>query len=257
MTQGRRVTIEVEVDAPPDAAWRALREPAEVARWFGWEYDGLAAEIELIFFSDATASDAERRLETGDGIVEVEPARGTPASTVVRVTRAAPTGEAGEDAMYWAIEEGWITFVHQLGFMLERHPGEDRRTVYLSGGPGVGESHAPLDGLGLSAVVGEPTGSSYAATLPWGGELVGEVRFRSDCQVGLTVESWGDGLLVLTGPWTSRPAPDGAGAILTTYGLDDAAFSALEASWTAWWEDRYKGSPADGDPGEPSAEGVY
>ena len=43
------VVAEVVIAAPADAVWRALREPAEIRRWFGWDYDGLDAEIEFIF----------------------------------------------------------------------------------------------------------------------------------------------------------------------------------------------------------------
>lgn len=33
------VICEVVVAAPADAVWHALREPAELRRWFGWDDD--------------------------------------------------------------------------------------------------------------------------------------------------------------------------------------------------------------------------
>ena len=55
-------------------------------------------------------------------------------ATVVRLTMPDP------GAGYDEIREGWASFVTQLRFALERHPGEERRTLQLSGsGP------APLD----------------------------------------------------------------------------------------------------------------
>ncbi len=239
MTHGRRVTIEVTVAAAPDAVWRALREPAEVARWFCWEYDGLAEEIDQIFFSEVTVSDAERRLETADGTFEVEREPGAGDLTVVRVTRAAPTDEAGWDAMYTAIEEGWITFVQQLRFALERHPGEDRRTIYLAGEPGLAEARSPVEALGLVDAARRAPGRRYAATVDSGDELAGELWSISEQQIGMTVDGWGDGLLILAGRWTGRSIHGAAGAIITTYGLDDEAFTALKANWTAWWDARY------------------
>jgi hypothetical protein len=45
-------------------------------------------------------------------------------STVVRVRRASDGG-------YDEINEGWITFVQQLRFYLERHPGKKRRSEHV------------------------------------------------------------------------------------------------------------------------------
>ena len=84
--------------------------------------------------------------------------------------------------------EGWITFMQQLRFALERHPGEERRTIHRSGSPG------------------------HAA------DLAGDVWFRSDSQLGVTVRDWNDGLLVVTDrTWTA-----------SAYGLDERAFAELE-----------------------------
>jgi hypothetical protein len=122
------VIVEVVVAAPVDAVWRALRDPVEIRRWFGWEYDeqgGLPAEIELIFEQYATASETDLTLDTGDGKFELEP-RGD--RTVVRITRAAPAGQSGWEGIYDEVNEGWLTFTQQLRFYLERHHGQDRRT---------------------------------------------------------------------------------------------------------------------------------
>ena len=35
------VLVEVTVPAPADAVWAALRDPAKIKDWFGWETDGL------------------------------------------------------------------------------------------------------------------------------------------------------------------------------------------------------------------------
>jgi hypothetical protein len=113
------VICEVVIAAPADAVWRALREPSEIRRWFGWDYDGLDAEIEYIFLGEAKADDAERVLDMGVGGMIALEHRGD--ATVARVTRAAGEG-------YDEVNEGWITFIQQLRFYLERHPGRDRRT---------------------------------------------------------------------------------------------------------------------------------
>jgi hypothetical protein len=119
------VVVEVTVAAPADVVWRALRDSGEIRRWFGWEYDGIEDEIDMIFLSDVTSSEEDRWLDTqGGGRFELEPRGG---ETVVRVTRAAPAGKDGWDGIYDEVNEGWLAFVQQLRFLLERHPGEDRR----------------------------------------------------------------------------------------------------------------------------------
>ena len=116
------VICEVAIAAPADLVWRALREPREIRRWFGWDYEGLDAEIDYIFRQHAMADDAARTLDMGEGGVIGLEDRGD--ATVVRVARAAADG-------YDDVNEGWISFVQQLRFYLERHRGQERITVHL------------------------------------------------------------------------------------------------------------------------------
>ena len=116
------VICEVVIAAPADTVWRALREPSEIRRWFGWDYDGLDEEVDLIFQREAKADDEQRVLDMGQGgVLSLEDGDG---GTVVRVRRASAGG-------YDEINEGWITFVQQLRFYLERHPGKERRTDHV------------------------------------------------------------------------------------------------------------------------------
>jgi uncharacterized protein YndB with AHSA1/START domain len=51
----RAVAVETTIGAPFAAVWKALRDPAEIRRWHGWEYDeggGLDAEISVIYLED-------------------------------------------------------------------------------------------------------------------------------------------------------------------------------------------------------------
>ena len=41
MSMDKPFRVEVIVDAPRDAVWRALTEPEQIRHWFGWDYDGL------------------------------------------------------------------------------------------------------------------------------------------------------------------------------------------------------------------------
>jgi uncharacterized protein YndB with AHSA1/START domain len=119
------VIVEIVIGATADTVWRALREPAEIRRWFGWDYEGIDDEIQEIFHTDATVDETARSIEFGaKDRIELE-ARGD--QTVVRLVRAAPAGQAGWDGIYDEINEGWLSFLQVLRFVLERHPGEQRR----------------------------------------------------------------------------------------------------------------------------------
>lgn len=184
--------------------WLALRNPSEIRRWFGWDYEGLDHEIREVFAADVEVSEERGTLDTGGGRFELEP-RGE--QTLVRVVMG-PRDDPRWQGMFAPIEQGWITFVHQLRFALERHPGEERRTLRMSGG----EPRRPAD-------------PGWLATA--------EEWFRTERQLGLTVAECGDGLLVLT----DRTA------LLSTYGLDDRSFAALRERFAGWWEQHHGEAP--------------
>ena len=177
------VAAEVTIAAPVDRVWHALRDRDELRRWHGWEADSLDAEIEEIYFARAEVDDAARTVTTSGTRITV--AEGT------RVTfeMTSPPEDPMWDGWYQTIVDGWGAFAQQLRFALERHPGEDRTTVYL-------------EGPQKQVVTGE-VGDRYETA-----GLAGEVWFRTERLLGLTVDAWGDGLLVLM--------PDGA--VLTAYG---------------------------------------
>jgi hypothetical protein len=240
MADAERLLIEVTVAAPVDAVWRALRDPAEIRRWFGWDYDGLDGEIHLIFEEGAQASEPDRVIRWSHGDQFTLLARGD--HTVVRLTRAAPA-EGDWSGVYDDVDEGWVAFVHQLRFALERHPAEDRRTLYLTGHarePGA----TLLDRLGLGASA-DADGRYEAAGTP-DGKLSGEVWFRSGNLTGLTVDAFGDGLVVVTTSTAEARPPHGGGSMtLTTYGLDDASFDRLRRRWTGWWNAHYDATDSE------------
>src|SRR5688572_31451655 len=110
------VVAELTLPAQPDEVWRHLREPALISRWFGWEYEGLGHEIDVIFLQEARVDDRRHVLEWGDGVQEGDriELEDLGVETRLRISRATPTDGYDE------ITEGWITFAQQLRFALER-----------------------------------------------------------------------------------------------------------------------------------------
>jgi hypothetical protein len=231
----RATAVETTIGAPFETVWNALRDPAEIRRWHGWEYDGdaLAAEIDVIYFHGVEADESAGTIDIADGSrFTIEP-RGV--ETVVRVTMPAPAGDAGWERFYDDIREGWTSFVMQLRFALERHPGEDRRTLQLDGA-----GSAPVDPAALGLEEAHTPGERYDGTTAWGERWSGEVLFRNEHQIGLTVDGYGPGLVILHAkPPQARPPHGGGMAIVTAYGLDDDGFAILERRWREWWRENY------------------
>ncbi len=230
MTGTERVLVDTHVTAAPDEVWRALRDPERAHHWFGWDYPGLAAEIEEIFVGQATVDDDARTVAWADGdAFRLDPADdGTTRLQVVRRVSSADVHDP--------IDEGWITFAQQLRFWLERHPGEPRRTVSATG-VDLGSDDAPLlTRLGLRPFGSEPVGSRYELPGPDGAAVTGEVYFQTDLQLGLSIAEERDALLVVARTPPAAAPPHGqAMFVLSTYGLDDDAFADVERRWSAWW----------------------
>ncbi len=120
--------VELNVAAGRDEAWESVTQPAVLHQWFGWDYDGLDAEIRQIFVDEATLWAPERMGWADGSFLEVT---GDDDRAVVRVSRDG-SGPSGPER-YDAIEEGWRAFLIQLRFLLDERPAGRRRTVYLTG----------------------------------------------------------------------------------------------------------------------------
>jgi hypothetical protein len=243
-----RVLVEVTIAAPVETVWAALREPDQIRRWFGWDADTLKDEIEFIFVTHANASETARTIQFGEyeGIADRFELESKGTSTVLRVMRTGPSGDGTAKDVHEDIAEGWITFVAQLRLALEKHPGAERRTIYLSGKAIAGQP-SPSHALGVARLRDGGDGSPYTVPAATGDTLAGTVWHRSGIQLGLTVEGWGNGLLIITDKPASTSSPHGGGSVLlTTYGLGDDAFRELETRWSTWWTARYPSASQGG-----------
>jgi uncharacterized protein YndB with AHSA1/START domain len=215
--------IEVTVSAPVDDVWTALRDRNTIRHWFGWEYEGLDDEIDLIYFKQMTEDVETRTLSVQDGdVIRLEPDGDR---TRVTLTRPPKGVNPDWDAYYDEITEGWITFLQQLRFAVERKPGVPRRTVFLN-------SHNK-SGRSLAEDLGLPGNLTLEDTKT-------ELWYRAEHQLGVTVDAWGGGLLVVASTGPTEAKPEGvAMAILSTYGLSDAQLAELTSRWQQWWTERY------------------
>lgn len=235
--------LSVVINADARQVWEMLREPARVAQWHGWDADDLAAEINEIYFNDdvVEAPDHTQLTLHGGDVFELEP---VPEGTLVKVTRAGVDHNSEWAAWDEDITQGWLTFLQQLRFALERHPHGKRHTLFFEFPGGSGST---IDKLGLSET--PKPGEPYQLILATGEEISGKVWFRSQHQVGLTVHSYaehGEGLLIVADqPVIEEVRPDGGAMVIaSTYDLGAHQLESIESLWDGWRAENYPTSQA-------------
>lgn len=245
-TKPDQVLVDITISASLDDVWNAIRDPAAIANWFGWESASLKDEIDYIFVSHATADDQARTLRFAEWENIFHRLELLPHGTGTRL-RLVISGAPDLDwtGIYEDVREGWVTFFHQLRFGLDRHPGQGRRTLYLSG-LARSDSGDPRRLLGIGDLPNSEPGRGYQASSPVG-EIAGHIWHKTHFQTGVTVDQWGDALLVVTHKGSaSGDAPVAGSILLTTYGLSGETFASLQKDWKNWWQANYSLASAAG-----------
>ena len=243
MALERREVVSVDIKSPVATVWEHLRDPRLVRRWFGWDYDGLDAEIREIFVDDVREAHDHADGRTTRSLVWRNHDRLTvtarddePTRTHVVVTRPSHDGLSTFDGVFDEMDEGWIQFVHQLAFALDVHPGQDRVTLVSHGMDAGTRSDPLLFRAGLHGVRGLPVRGHVAATRPDGSRVGGTVFYKGEHQVGIHLHGIAQSLLVLVmRPAVERPPHGTVDATLSTYGLDDEVLSEARRRWSGWW----------------------
>jgi hypothetical protein len=244
---------ELLIQAPPDVVWRNLREPDAIRQWHGWDDPGLEEEIQHIYVTAAIVEEEAASIVLGGHRVRLEAVDaddGTAGgATVVQLTRTPP---AEPEAMDWAaiyddVDEGWGTFLHTLQFRLERHPDDERRTGFWWGRTIDEYGPRAVSVLGLDVVDELRPGDRYEATVPTGEVLAGELWFHTVHQVGVTVDGWGDGLLVIAESPTLHPPHAASMAVASFYGVADAERDASIKRITDAWQAEFTAEPLPGE----------
>jgi uncharacterized protein YndB with AHSA1/START domain len=244
---------ELLIQAPPEVVWRNLREPDLIHEWHGWEDPGLDTEIQQLYVEHAIVEEEARSIVLGGHRIRLEPTDdvdGTEGgATVLQLTRTPPADDQAMDweAIYDDVDEGWGTFLHTLQFRLERHPDDHRRTGFWWGRTIDEYGPRPVVALGLQVVDELRPGDAYEATLPGGDVLTGEVWFQTVHQVGVTVDSWGDGLLVVAESPSLHPPHAASMAGANCSGVDAADRDAAIKRLTDVWQAEFTAEPLPGE----------
>lgn len=220
MTDARRLKgyrVEVPVRAGRGEVWKAVTQPAVLRRWFGWDYEGLEAEIRQIFVNQAALLEGDRMGWADGSYLEVT---GDVDNSTVCAIREGP---AADTDRFDAIEEGWKAFLVQLRFLLEHRPKGSRRTVYLTGAATGRETLALVD------AAWERAGSRVAwAVVPEGHLVVaaGHVPLsrRSTAAMQITVSTYGlpdEEFALCRDDWAKRWTSVATGAQVTVAGSPD------------------------------------
>lgn len=160
------IRIEITVAAPVEEVWQSFRDKEKLRHWHGWDIPELDAEIDQIYFQNVEENGTTLVVAGHDTFALTA----VPEGTRVVLTRA-PKGTSPEwDEYYDDITEGWITFLHQLKFAHEYHPGEKRRTLFWPSEVDLG--------------------------------VTGKTLFESANQRGVVVEEFGPGLVITSAKMT-------------------------------------------------------
>ncbi|WP_274560244.1 SRPBCC family protein [Streptomyces spiramyceticus] len=208
MTEQKAFRVETLIHAPLETVWQALTEPDRIREWFGWDYDGIEAEIRYIFVDHAQQLPDEHRIVLEED-QEIQLSADGPERTVVRVV----CGGAAADGRYDGVEEGWRTFLEQLRFWLEREGVRSRRTVYM-------------------------TGSANAAMVRDSLQTTGTQIWHTSRFQHILVDTDGHLVAISAEQPLDTAEPVGTGPVAVTvsaYGVDDAAFAGLSKEWAVLW----------------------
>lgn len=215
----------VDIDATPDAVWRAITEGEEITRWFAsearstpgvggsiwvrwWEGMEMEQEIEIsdpprhLRLSTPSGKDAPQKLATD---FHVEAREGGTAR--VRIVASGFGPDASWDGLYHGTRKGWRLFGLTLKHYLERHRGRPRTVVNV-----FGTVPASCDEV-FDAFVKEvePVSAQRGETIAWIEPSLGEGFGTAEI-----LESDSGGAFVTV--------------ILSSFG-DGSALPALEARW--------------------------
>jgi hypothetical protein len=241
MVLAPREVISVDVPVDFDTAWAYVRDPRLIRRWWGWDRASLDEDIVQMFLDDAVVQRADCGLPLGwlrwhnHDRLEVRGGWGDVPRTTITLRRPERALLASFDGLRDEVDEGWITWLHQLKFALSRHLGEDRHALAIHELDAERPDRA-LYRAGLHGARGVPVGGAVEIRRPDGTVTGGSLEFCERHQFGLWLRGLGGSLLVVQlVPPGSHPPSGALNAIWSLWGLDDDELDAARQRWTGWW----------------------
>jgi uncharacterized protein YndB with AHSA1/START domain len=144
----RTLELHVDVDAPLEAAWKAITEGPGIANWFApiaeVSAPGEGAIVkagwsdEMMITSTVTAWEPQKHVRWLDESGWMGPGTSMAldyylstenGKTRVRLVQSAFGASEGWDDLFDGIKTGWTYFLHNLRVYLEKHQGRTRRMV--------------------------------------------------------------------------------------------------------------------------------
>jgi uncharacterized protein YndB with AHSA1/START domain len=181
------------MSASPATVWQHLRQPELLRRWFGWhgpefedEIDGLSGGFSAVEREGHAVVIGDHRMV----LQEVEP------GTELCVSRVGESDEHGIE-----IDEGWVTFLEQLRYVINVQPAGARHTFMVPGAP--------------------------VTDIPW----EHDEWARSTHQRTALVPAWGQVQVTTVQPAAGGPAPR---VVVNGYGRTDDEAAEQHAAVAAW-----------------------
>jgi len=245
-------THEIEIDAPPEAVWKAIstgegltRWYAEEARveprkggenWISWGEGQEVGKLNLLWEPGRrlTVGDANHETATDwNAIVidfEIETRGGR---TVLKLVQSGLPAGPDWDSMDDGTDIGWEMFLFALKFYVECHAGTPRRTIvrFRASPRPADETFGALRELLGIAADDLRAGARYTAKTAGGEKIGGEIiAVEPGHLLVATVEQLGDALVSLTVHATGEGAF--VNFIVGTFGLPEAQYAEAKARWS-------------------------
>ncbi len=245
-------THEIEIDAPPEAVWKAISTGEGLTRWYAeearvepriggenWISWGEGQEVG----NQNLAWEPGRRLTVGHPdhatandwqamVIDFEiEARG--GRTLLKLVQSGLPAGPEWDGMDEGTDVGWEMFLFALKYSLERQAGKPRRTVfrYWASPRSADETFGALLKLLGIAMDDLRAGARYAATTAGGEKIAGEIiAVEPGHLLAATIEPLGDALVSLTVHATNEGAY--VNFIVGTFGLPEAQYAEAKARWS-------------------------
>jgi uncharacterized protein YndB with AHSA1/START domain len=259
MSKTRKIEKTIEIASSAEAVWKALTEAEELMRWFPLDARSKLGPGGSIWYSWGPPYEAESEIEIWDpprrlklrndwahSEAPTEPGSERVAmdftleseagKTVLRLVHSGFNAGADWDDEFEGTRRGWEQELLGLKHYLERHPGQNRRSVWVRtkvelSREAVWQRLTGVDGLNLDGLKDQASFDRLTATSE---RLQGRVLLQRPPEDFCAVlENWNDAFLRLSVEKWSRPRLHSEPHVwLSTYNLTNFHVMSVQTNWT-------------------------